>query len=267
MVQHPLPPPNPSPADECPSSSRGTWRAAPLPTVATLAPFLAYRVSEAVLLGSSIGRSDRLVATQTIPPTAMLLAALVFFRFVPPLPVRGTRPSSRSLAVAAGLLVGSFAAFLNLLMMLMSHDAQSGRATLAVAAIVLHATALAPVAEELAFRGMLYRACRQMMTRNTAAISSATVFALMHHGPAQMLWAFAIGFALALLYEHTQSLLAPMLAHALFNTAPVLMALAKARPHDHSPVWLLLAAISLVFSIAAAGASKSLARPWQSGDA
>jgi len=76
----------------------------------------------------------------------------------------------------------------------------------------------APITEELLFRGCLYGFLRQSAGRLAALAISSVVFALIHAHPATMpaLAVFAVG--LALLYEYTGSLWAPIAVHSLFNT-------------------------------------------------
>jgi len=75
----------------------------------------------------------------------------------------------------------------------------------------------APITEELLFRGCLYGFLRQTTGRGVALAISSIVFALIHAHPATMpaLAVFAVG--LALLYEYTGSLWAPIAVHSLFN--------------------------------------------------
>ncbi|MBI4260050.1 MAG: CPBP family intramembrane metalloprotease [Actinobacteria bacterium] len=85
------------------------------------------------------------------------------------------------------------------------------------------AIVLAPVAEELFFRGLLFGALRGRMPFLPAAAISAVVFAATHFQPdafSYLLLAsviLVVGLGLALIYERRGSLLAPILAHALFN--------------------------------------------------
>jgi membrane protease YdiL (CAAX protease family) len=95
---------------------------------------------------------------------------------------------------------------------LMDHPAWGERLfVFAIAAIA------APVTEELIFRGCLYGFLRQSTGRIAALAISSVVFALIHAHPATMpaLAIFAVG--LALLYECTGTLWAPIAVHALFN--------------------------------------------------
>ena len=77
---------------------------------------------------------------------------------------------------------------------------------------------LAPIFEELAFRGLLFAMLRRRFTFLPAALLSATIFALAHGysllGFMSVLWK---GFLWAWIYERTGSLLPGMLAHAVNN--------------------------------------------------
>lgn len=79
------------------------------------------------------------------------------------------------------------------------------------------AVVVAPLSEEIFFRGFLYGVVKRFTDRWFAAIFSALVFAAVHHhvGSLVPLFLLAIGFALA--YETTGCLLVPVFMHALFN--------------------------------------------------
>ena len=94
-----------------------------------------------------------------------------------------------------------------------------------VVAVVL-ATVIAPIVEEVGFRGMLYGALRGKMGVWPSAAVSALVFALIHPAfPLQVLPIMALGIVLALLREKTGSLVAPIICHAINNTAALLLVL------------------------------------------
>jgi len=86
------------------------------------------------------------------------------------------------------------------------------RAVLAVVAI-----GLAPLAEEILFRGILYPAVKQAGFRRLALWGTAVLFAVIHGNLATLLPLLVLSVALTLLYEQTDNLLAPVVAHALFN--------------------------------------------------
>ena len=226
------------------------------PALAVMSPLIAHRLAFHLSEGHGI-------AAHLLPHLMMLVVALIAWRFVPPMPGEGAsqRPRQLGLVLAAGILFGAFAAAANLLVMLASSDeAAQGTIGLRVAAVVLQVTLLSPLAEEFAFRGLLYRGLRQAFRPLVAALVSAAVFALMHGSFGQTLWAFLLGGLLAFLYEQTRSLAAPVVAHALFNAVPVGVAVIRSRPTDFSPIWLAIALLSVVFALAARSATEALGR-------
>ncbi len=89
------------------------------------------------------------------------------------------------------------------------------------------ALVLAPLSEEALFRGLLLPALRRRMGMWPAAWLSALLFALVHP-PIDMPAILALGVALALAFEHSGSVLAPLTAH-LANNLYGLAALALQR--------------------------------------
>lgn len=84
--------------------------------------------------------------------------------------------------------------------------------------MTLLACVVAPVAEELFFRGVLYPAIRRRMSRMAAMAASGAAFSLIHMNPTGFLSILLIGCLLAHLYERTGSLLSPLAIHMLHNT-------------------------------------------------
>ncbi len=87
-----------------------------------------------------------------------------------------------------------------------------GRLTLGAAAILL-----APVAEEMLFRGILYPAVKQLGFPRLALWGSALLFAAVHMNAVTFVPLTVLAVVLTALYERTDNLLAPIIAHALFN--------------------------------------------------
>ncbi len=90
------------------------------------------------------------------------------------------------------------------------------------ALLILSSVVLAPIFEELLFRGFFYRRLRALMTPFGAAALSGMVFAATHMSAPGFLQIWAIGFTLALTYEHTGRLRSSMLAHAIWNLETLL---------------------------------------------
>ncbi|MCC6748299.1 MAG: CPBP family intramembrane metalloprotease [Deltaproteobacteria bacterium] len=233
-----------------------------LGSAVALAPLAAHRIAEYLALRCA-GATWRRVAVHTVPPLTMLAAAATLYRVVAPLPettVGRSRNAPASLAVAAGLLLGTLAAVANLLSMLAAaRDPAAGTLGVdpATAAMVLHVALLAPVAEEATFRGLLYRHLRQGLPAFTAALLAALLFSLMHGTLGQAVWTFLLGLVVAFGYEQTRSLWAPILIHALFNAVPVGVAVARSQPGDLGPLWLVVALVAVVFTIAARSAAQA----------
>jgi membrane protease YdiL (CAAX protease family) len=84
---------------------------------------------------------------------------------------------------------------------------------------VLFAVVLAPVAEEFVFRGTLYPFIKQLGWPKLALVGVSFLFALIHLNAPTFVPLFVLALALTWLYEKTDCLLAPITAHALFNSA------------------------------------------------
>jgi membrane protease YdiL (CAAX protease family) len=100
-----------------------------------------------------------------------------------------------------------------------------------VLAVVL-AVAIAPIAEELFFRGVLFRSIRDRRGFAVGALVSAALFGLVHYVPSpwkdalllQSIMVFT-GFALAWIYERRGSIAANMAAHMTFNAIGITLIL------------------------------------------
>ena len=88
---------------------------------------------------------------------------------------------------------------------------------------VVMAVAVAPVAEEILFRGILYPAVKQLGHPRVAVIGTALLFALFHVNLLTFASLTAVALALIALYEFTDNLLAPITAHAVFNASNLIM--------------------------------------------
>lgn len=78
---------------------------------------------------------------------------------------------------------------------------------------------LAPVCEELVFRGAVLRALLRWTSRHWSAIAiSALFFALVHANPAQMPHAFVIGLLLGWFYYRTDSVVPGVVYHWVNNS-------------------------------------------------
>lgn len=119
------------------------------------------------------------------------------------------------------LLLGADAEPQPLLQFLAQNSSLQDRLLLIVTALVL-----APVAEELIFRGYVFGVLRRYTGRWWAMVVSALVFSAIHAHIPSLAGLFVLAVALTLVYEGTGSLWAPILMHSLFNGITVVFTLA-----------------------------------------
>ena len=92
-----------------------------------------------------------------------------------------------------------------------------GKYPIAIALIVISAVTLAPLVEEIIFRGAIYRFLKGYGTAFTAQAISGTFFAALHANLMSFLPLVFIGILLARLYEKEGNILLPMVFHAYWN--------------------------------------------------
>lgn len=88
---------------------------------------------------------------------------------------------------------------------------------LGLMAFVVITVVLAPLGEELLFRGVLYPAIKRAGYPRLALWGTSILFAAIHFNLAIFLPLLLLALLLVWLYEYTDNLLAPLTAHALFN--------------------------------------------------
>ncbi len=93
--------------------------------------------------------------------------------------------------------------------------------------IILLAVAIAPVAEELAFRGYLYGVIKRFFGAVPALLLSGILFALIHLNLPSFFPLLVLASVFALAYELSGSLLVPMTMHALFNALSLILVLVE----------------------------------------
>ena len=80
-----------------------------------------------------------------------------------------------------------------------------------------------PLAEELMFRGILFKRFREYGTFARAALFSTMMFSLAHGNFVQMAYAFAIGMLLSFVYEKYDSFAAPVILHICVNITSLIV--------------------------------------------
>lgn len=86
-----------------------------------------------------------------------------------------------------------------------------------LAATLVLAGVLIPIAEELFFRGVLYAWLRERWGVAVGVVVSSAVFGAVHGHPTLAVIAGSLGVATALIYERSRSLPAAIAAHMTFN--------------------------------------------------
>ena len=114
-----------------------------------------------------------------------------------------------------GPFFGPFFEFFSDLMAKMTAD----KATLIVLAVIM-----APLFEEIVFRGIIQKGLiNKGMKPTSAIIIAAVIFGLVHGNPWQFVGAVLLGCVLGVVYQKTKSLLMPILLHAFNNLISALL--------------------------------------------
>ena len=230
-------PPDPP---ELPESARPRWPPWYAP-VALLAGFAAIFVAAIPVLPAILvaGFSDTLAAVSLlvliIVQDGVLVGSALLFAGLQRAPrpwhfgARATRfwPTAGWAALGFALLLGFELGYIELFDVSATNvdDLGTGNA-LAGLAVALAVIVVAPVSEELFFRGFFYRALRSRLRVWSAALIDGLVFGALHFQGADtavILPVIAVfGIGICLVYERTGSLFAVIAIHAAFNTVATL---------------------------------------------
>ena len=85
------------------------------------------------------------------------------------------------------------------------------------------AVIMAPIVEELTFRGFMYTRLKQGMPKWIAIIVSSLAFGIVHGNVIQGIYTFVFGLSLVWLYERTKSIWPCILFHMSFNLVGAVM--------------------------------------------
>lgn len=96
-----------------------------------------------------------------------------------------------------------------------------------VIGVLLAAAVVAPLLEEVLFRGLLFRSIARTLPTTAAAIISSAVFAAAHIVPAVMPYLFVVGLGCCWLYARHRTLWAPIVLHAVNNTLVTIAAVSS----------------------------------------
>jgi membrane protease YdiL (CAAX protease family) len=101
--------------------------------------------------------------------------------------------------------------------------------------LIFSAIILIPLAEEFIFRGLLFSFAKQLGWPKLGWFGVSFLFALMHANAPIFLPLFVLALALTWLYERTEGLLAPVMAHSLFNCVNVVILILQEPPNRWLP--------------------------------
>ena len=101
---------------------------------------------------------------------------------------------------------------------------------------ILATVIVAPLSEEIVFRGMVYRSLKRGMPPIAAVIVTSAVFGILHGTIVWFVYTALLSVMLIFLYEYAQSLWAPILAHMTFNIVGQLPLL-----FEEGPMWINIA--------------------------
>lgn len=137
--------------------------------------------------------------------------------------VRAFQPSAiKWMGVAIGIYL-LFIAFYGALIV-EPHQEDIAEALGPIATQVLLIAILAPISEEICFRGMLFGGLRERLPRLAAALVTGVIFGGLHAftGITAVPPLMVFGFLLSLLYERTGSIVPGILLHVLNNSVALL---------------------------------------------
>ena len=89
----------------------------------------------------------------------------------------------------------------------------------------LAAVIFAPIVEEIIFRGVLYPTVKKFFSPKAALWGVSLLFAFSHQNLTVVIPLTVLAIFLTFLYETTRNLIAPILAHSLFNAANFILLL------------------------------------------
>jgi membrane protease YdiL (CAAX protease family) len=117
-----------------------------------------------------------------------------------------------------------------------------GSSLLSFVAIVI----VAPISEELIFRGVIFEKCKKVMPLLAANILQAVLFGVMHFNIIQGLYAFVLGIFLGVVCTKRKSIVSAIALHMVFNLSGVLLDLVLTNELFNLPIVLV---VMFLFSV------------------
>ncbi len=109
---------------------------------------------------------------------------------------------------------------------------------------ILTVAIIGPIAEELLFRGLMLGSLSKHCNKWLAIIATSLIFGLVHGHPIGIIYASCLGILMGWLYCKTESLIAPIIFHMIYN----LFSLAS--PNMNDSTFLIVGAAGTLISVA-----------------
>lgn len=131
-----------------------------------------------------------------------------------------------ALGIGCGLLVVGYGIIFihNLILMALGFDTQGDQLAQVFVLLenpvwfLLVGAVLAPLVEEIFFRGFLFQGFRARYGWKMSMLLSSAIFGIAHLDPASLIPTFILGILLAYLYHRTNSIWPGVILHAMINT-------------------------------------------------
>lgn len=101
---------------------------------------------------------------------------------------------------------------------------------------------IGPILEELVFRYLIYNNLNKFNKKNTSIILSSIIFALVHNGFINIVYAFIIGTILTIIYSKNKNIKEVIILHMVANLMSLLI-------KEYNPVILISSFLCLIFSL------------------
>ena len=101
---------------------------------------------------------------------------------------------------------------------------------------------IGPILEELVFRYLIYNNLNKFNKKNTSIILSSLIFALVHNGFINIVYAFIIGTILTIIYSKNKNINEVIILHMVANLMSLLI-------KEYNPVILISSFLCLIFSL------------------
>lgn len=101
---------------------------------------------------------------------------------------------------------------------------------------------IGPILEELIFRYLIYNNLNKFNNKNTSIILSSLIFALVHNGFINIVYAFIIGTILTIIYSKNKNIKEVIILHMVANFMSLLI-------KEYNPIILISSFLCLIFSL------------------